>query len=190
MKIKLTDSDKKYLDNSFANGMYVEGYITLKATSGTDVDMGIPYLAFYGDWTKAPLFDLEYFETNADELDDSIAFEDKTMADAYASRPVGGISEDYVNYLGSYYFMQDPQDMVISANKDYIALSNQEGTVHSLRFVWAGLLRNAQQIVITNTDDTTGEVVFETIDYDVRKFYSDGGSIYPANVEIEFDTMD
>ena len=190
VKIKLTDSDKKYLDNSFANGMYVEGYITLKATSGTDVDMGIPYLAFYGDWTKAPLFDLEYFETNADELDDSIAFEDKTMADAYASRPVGGISEDYVNYLGSYYFMQDPQDMVISANKDYIALSNQEGTVHSLRFVWAGLLRNAQQIVITITDDTTGEVVFETIDYDVRKSYGDGGSIYPANVEIEFDTMD
>ncbi len=190
VKITLTDADKKYLDESFANGMYVEGFITLNATSGTDIDMNIPYLAFYGDWTVAPLFDLEYFETNADELDDSISVEDKTMADAYATRPVGGVSEDFVSYLGNYYFLQDPNDMVISANKEYIALSNQEGTVHSLRFVWAGLLRNAQKIVITITDDTTGEVIFETEDTDVRKSYGDGGSIYPANVEIEFDTMD
>ena len=33
-------------------------------------------------------------------------------------------------------------------------------------------------------------MVFETVDTDVRKSYGDGGSIYPANVEIEFDTMD
>ncbi len=190
VKLTLTDQDKKYLDESFENGMYVEGYITLKAKSGTKIDMSVPYLAFYGDWAVAPLFDLDYYETNADELDDSIAVEDKVMADAYASRPVGGVSEDYVSYLGSYYFLQDPDDMIISANRDYIALSNTEGTIHSLRFVWAGLLRNAQRIEIAITDDTTGEVVFETVDTDVRKSYGDGGSIYPANVEIEFDTMD
>ena len=52
------------------------------------------------------------------------------------------------------------------------------------------MLRSAEKIVITITDDTTGEVIFETVDYDVRKSYGDGGSIYPANIEIEFDTMD
>ncbi len=190
VKITLSDSDKQYLNDSFENGMYVEGYITLEAKSGTKIDMSVPYLAFYGDWTVAPLFDLDYYETNADELDDSVAFEDKTMADAYASRPIGGVSEDYVSYLGSYYFLQDPKDMIISANRDYIALSNQEGTIHSLRFVWAGLLRNARKIEIKITDDVTGQVAFETVDDDVRKSYGDGGSIYPANVEIEFDTLD
>ena len=188
--ITLSDEDKAYLDESFANGMYVEGYLTLEASKGTDIDLSVPFLAFYGDWTVAPLFDLEFYDTNADELDDSIAEEDKTKADAYATRPIGGVSEDYVAYLGAYYFLQDPDDMVISASKDYIALSNQEGTIHSLRFVWAGLLRNAERIEISITDDTTGEVVFETVDADVRKSYGDGGSIYPANVEIEFDTMD
>lgn len=188
--ITLSDSDKAYLDESFENGMYVEGFITLTATEGTEVDMSVPYLAFYGDWSVAPMFDLDYYETNADELDDSIPVEDKTMPDAYATRPIGGVSEDYVSYLGSYYFIQDPTDMVISASRDYIALSNQEGTIHSLRFVWAGLLRSAERIEITITDDTTGEVVFETVDTDVRKSYGDGGSLYPANVEIEFDTMD
>ena len=190
VKIALNDADKAYLDASFENGMYVEGYITLTATAGTDVDMSVPYLAFYGDWTKAPMFDKDFYETNADELNDAIDEEDKNKADAYATRPIGGVSDDYVSYLGTYYFLQNPEDMVISANRDYIALSNQEGTIHSLRFVWAGLLRSAAKIVITITDDATGEVIFETVDTDVRKSYGDGGSIYPANIEIEFDTMD
>ena len=188
--VTLSEENKAYLDESFANGMYVEGFVTLENKDKDDVDLSVPYLAYYGDWTKAPLFDRDYYETNKDELDDGISFEDKVMADAYASRPIGGVSEDYVSYLGSYYFLQDPKDMVMSASRDYIALSNREGTIHSLRFVWAGLLRNAQRIEISITDDTTGEVVFETVDTDVRKSYGDGGSIYPANIEIEFDTMD
>ncbi len=191
VKVTLSDADKKYLNASFENGMYVEGFITLEAKSGTKIDLNVPYLAFYGDWTEAPLFDLTYYDTNADELDDGIDDEDKTKADAYATRPVGGVSDDYVSYLGSYYFLQDPDDMVISANENYVALSNQVGTIHSLRFVWAGLLRNAAKIDITITDDITGEVVFEHTETDVRKSYSDGGaSIYPANVEIEFDTTE
>ena len=190
MKITLSDKDKKYLDESFENGMYVEGFVTLTAESGTDIDMNIPYLAYYGDWTVAPLFDLEYYDTHADELDDAIDEEDKTKADAYATRPIGGVSDDYVSYLGCYYFLQDDDDMDISANKNHIALSNQEGTVHSLRYVWAGLLRSAQRIEVKITEDATGEVIFETEDTDVRKSYGDGGSIYPANIEIEFDTMD
>ena len=191
VKITLSDEDKEYLDNSFENGMYVEGFVTLEAKSGTKVDLNVPYLAFYGDWTLAPLFDLTYYDTNADELDDGIDFEDKTMADAYATRPVGGVSDDYVSYLGSYYFLQDPKDIVISANENYVALSNQVGTIHSLRFVWAGLLRNAAKIEFSITDDVTGDVVFEKVENDIRKSYSDGGaSIYPSNVKIEFDTTE
>ena len=189
--VTLGEEDKKYLDESFANGMYVEGFITLTAASGTEIDLSVPYLAYYGDWTVAPLFDLTYFDTNADELDTGIDEEDKTKADAYPTRPVGGVSDDYVSYLGSYYFLQDSDDMVIAANENYIALSNQEGTVHSLRFVWAGLLRNAAKIDISITNATTGEVIFAKTENDVRKSYSDGGaSIYPANIKIEFDTTE
>ena len=188
--ITLSDADKKYLNDSFANGMYVEGFITLDAADESIVDLNVPYLGFYGDWTQAPLFDLDYYQTNADELDDGIDPEDKVMADACATRPIGGLSDDYVNYLGSYYYVQNPNAKVIAANKDFIALSNQEGAVHSLRFVWAGMLRNAERIEITITDDATGEVIFETVEYDVRKSYGDGGSIYPANVDIEFDVAE
>ena len=189
-KITLSADDKKYLDESFENGMYVEGFVTLDAISGTEIDLGVPYLAFYGDWTKAPLFDTDYFETNKDELDDGISQDDKVMADAYPTRPIGGLYSDYVSYLGSYYFQQNPRDEVIAANKDFIALSYSDETVHSFRFVWAGLLRNAAKMVVTITNDTTGEVVFQTEKHDIRKSYGDGGSIYPANIEVEFDTQD
>ena len=188
--VTLGDSDKEYLDSSFENGMYVEGYITLTAASGTDIDLSVPYLAFYGDWTLAPIFDLEYYETHADELDEGISPEDKTMADAYATRPIGGVYDDFVSFLGTYYFLQNPEDIPISADKDHISLSNKEGTIHSLRYVWAGLLRNAAKVDITITNATTGEQIFETTDTDVRKSYGDGGSIYPANIEVEFDTQD
>ncbi len=189
--IKLTDENKKYLDESFENGMYVEGFVNLTATAGTEIDLSVPYLAFYGTWAQAPLFDKDYFETNEDELDDTIPTLDKTLPDAYASRPIGGISEDYVSYLGSYYFLQDPNDKIIAADRDYIAISNTEGTIHSIRFVWMGMLRNAKEIKITITDTSTGEIVFETVEKDVRKSYGDGGSyLYPANVDVEFDASE
>ncbi len=188
--ITLSDENKQYMNDSFENGMYVEGFITLKAAAGTEVSMSVPYLAFYGDWTVAPLFDLDYFQTDADERDDSIPVEDKVLADGYATRPIGGIQGDYVSYLGSYYFLQDPEDMIISAKKEYVALSNQEGTIHSLSYIWAGMLRNAEKVVVTITDDATGEVIYTAVDDFIRKSYGDGGPIRPSNVELDFDTMD
>ncbi len=191
MKITLSDADKKYLDDSFENGMYIEGFVTLKAKDEGSTDLNVPYLAFYGNWNQAPLFDIDYFETNADELNDSIATLDKVLPDAYATRPIGGVSDDYISYLGSYYFVQNPANKIISAKREYIAISNVEGTVHSLRFVWGGQLRNAEEIYITITDDATGEVIFEKTEVSVRKSYGDGGSyIYPTSIEIEFDAKE
>ena len=188
--VTLSDADKQYLDTSFENGMYVEGFVVLDAADESVVDLSVPYLAFYGDWTQAPMFDLDYYATNKDELDDSIDLLDKTLPDAYASRPIGVVEGDYVSYLGSFYFVQDPSRTQISADRKYISLSNQEGSIHELSSVWAGLLRNAAKIVVTVTDDATGEVIYTKENKDVRKSYGDGGSIYPADVKIDFDAYE
>lgn len=191
LTITLSDTDRKYLDDSFANGMYVEGFVKLDAQGEDTVDLGCPFLAFYGDWTRAPMFDLEYFETYKDEIDDAIDFEDKTMPDAYASRPIGSLSGDYVSYLGSFYFLQDPASKKVSANRDFISLSNQTDAINSLEYVWLGMLRGAKEINITITEDSTGEVVFERTEEYIRKSYSDGGpSIYPANLDVEFSAIE
>ena len=188
--ITLSDADKKYMNDSFENGMYVEGFVTLTAKEGTTVNLSAPYLAFYGDWTEAPILDLDYFETNKDELDDSIDLLDKTLPDAYATRPVGRVEGDYVNFMGSYYFVQNPADKKIAADRKYISISNQLGAVNSVEYVWAGLLRNVKEAVITVTDDATGEIVYQTVDKDIRKSYSNGATIYPANIDVKFSAIE
>ncbi len=188
--ITLGDDDKKYLNDSFENGMYVEGFVILTAKEGTTVNLSAPYLAFYGDWTEAPILDLDFYQTNKDELDDSIDLLDKTLPDAYATRPVGRVEGDYVNFMGAYYFVQDPAAKKIAADRKYISISNQEGAVNSVQYVWAGLLRNAKEAVVTVTDDATGEVVFETVDRDIRKSYSNGTTIFPANIDVKFSAIE
>ncbi len=190
VKITLSEKDRKYLDDSFENGMYVEGFVRLNGTTESTVDLGVPYLTFYGDWTKSPLFDIDFYDTNADELDDSIALLDKTLPDAYATRPIGGTNLDYISYLGTYAFDQSPTAKKIAADRKYISLSNHTDSINSLRFVWAGLLRNAAKMEVTITDDATGEVIFATTDYDLRKSYGDGGPIAPSNVDIEFSAIE
>ena len=188
--ITLTDENKKYIDDSFENGMYVEGFLTFAANEGTATDLSVPYLAFYGDWTQAPIMDTDFFETNKDELDESIDLLDKTLPDAYASRPVGGLYDDYISYAGAYYYKQKPGTTLISADRKYIAFSNQKYGVNSLRSIYAGMLRNAERVEVVITDDVTGEVVFTTTEYGIRKSRSMGSGHAPASVDVEFSMLD
>ena len=165
LTIRLGESDKEYLNRLngkkdeagndeliFENGMYIEGYITLTPTAGTEISLSVPYLGFFGDWTEAPLFDLEYFETDKDDHDASLDVDKKTLPDAYATTPVGGLYNDYISYLGSYYFVQDPSTTQISADKKYIALTNQEGETGGVNYIYgiyAGMLRAAKRVHMT-----------------------------------------
>ena len=59
LKITLSEADKQYINESFEYGMYVEGFVKMEAASGTSVSLNVPLLAFFGDWTEAPIFDEE-----------------------------------------------------------------------------------------------------------------------------------
>lgn len=67
--VTVTGEGRKMLAQ-FPNGSYVEGFVTLTQVAAdgsalTDpIDLGLPFLAFYGDWTKAPIMDsTDYWET-------------------------------------------------------------------------------------------------------------------------------
>ena len=194
LRIVLSDEDKKYLDDSFAHGMYVEGFITLDASSGTDVDMSIPMLAFYGDWTEAPIFDEEFYDTNPDELNAGLDPEDKLMADAYATRAVGGLYDDYILTLGSYAFTQDPASTQIAASKEHIAISNYRdgaaSAVNSVEYIWAGLLRNAKEVDISIVEDSTGREIFSRTAYNQYKSHNTGAAIVQSSIDVEFSALE
>ena len=194
VKITLSDEDKAYMDKSFKYGMYVEGYITMKAVSGTTVDMNVPMLAFYGDWTEAPIFDEEYYDTHKDEINAGLDPEDKLMEDAYATRIYGGLYSEYIGTLGTYYFEQNPAATQIAADKDKISLSNQEGesngSLNSIYSIAAGLLRNVKEWNLTIVEETTGKVIFEKTGHNQRKCISQGSTIYQSSMDIDFSVLE
>lgn len=199
IKLSLSQEAKTYLKDSFEHGMYVEGFIKLKPTTETvgnkkGVQLSVPFLAFFGDWTEAPIFDEEYFDTNKDEVDQGIDPEDKIMEDAYATRVYGSLYSDYIAYLGSYYFVQDPSKPAIAADKDHISISNLEGesnfAINSIASIPAGLLRNVKEANITIVEDSTGEEVFNVTKYNLRKSYSAGGGIAPSTIGVNFSTLE
>ncbi|MBQ2932793.1 MAG: S8 family serine peptidase [Clostridia bacterium] len=54
--LDLSAVDTDTLENVFANGFFVDGFITLTPQDTSFATLSIPFMGFYGDWTKAPIF--------------------------------------------------------------------------------------------------------------------------------------
>lgn len=186
--IRLTEEEKAYLDENFANGMYVEGFVCLKdASLGNAVDLNIPWLAFYGDWLDAPVFDASSFEVSDSYFDDSVDEEDKLVADVYETTPVAKYyNGTYYMPLGEYIFIQPEGAEQMKKSTDKVALSYSEYASHELYAVYCGLLRSAKAMEFEVVDVLTGEVVYEKTEYNIRKSYGAGsGSSYPGAALME-----
>lgn len=178
--ISLTDAEKKYIRESFINGIYVEGFVVLESQNEDEIDLSIPFLAFFGDWTKAPLFDKTYFEVESEAHDGSIDDEDKLKADYYATTPLGTYYYSYIIPLGTYvYEIDETKYDPIPATEDKAAIGYNLETINGITTVYAGLLRNAKKMTTVIKNASTGEVVYEHIKFDEHKAYF-GGSIIPG----------
>ncbi len=193
--ISLSNSAKKYIDDSFKNGMYVEGFVSLQAKGETKVTIGLPYLAFYGDWTAAPMFDYDTYEIAESEADTGIDPEDKLKASAAATRPLGlYFDEKYILELGSYIYDMAESDVKIYPEREKAAVSMfdipNNRTISELYMVYAGLLRSAAYMDIEVTDALTGEVVFGKREENVGKSYANGGSNVGARIMLEINPLE
>lgn len=176
----LTDADKQYIDSKFIYGMYVEGFAKLTPADADKVELSIPFLAFYGDWTEAPMFDKDYYEVESESHNNAIDDEDKIKADYIATTPYGSYYYNYLIPLGAYLYtidenLYDP----IPATRDHAAVSNFLGSIDGIAAVYAGLLRGAKTMTFTITNKVTGEVVYEHVDHNAQKAHSSGGTPVP-----------
>ncbi len=189
--LQLTDDEKKYIDKNFENGMYVEGFITLNnltATGEAAVNLSIPFLAFYGDWLKAPMFDKTYYEVEKDRVDVSISEKDKTKADMYATTPYGKYGLYYIIPLGGYIYEIDQSKYdLIGADVDKAAISNDaDSAIYQLYSIYTGMLRGAKELTMTITDASTGKVVYELTTYNNKKATYYNGRTMPYNHNYDF----
>lgn len=142
--IKLTKDDKNYLDTNFENGMYVDGFVQLDGK----IDLSIPFLAFYGNWSDSSMFD--HFDGMA-----ALAGDEEQVA-------YNGIS--LTNYL-TYQFAGDSKSYYFQPNmyvddEEYIADRNAISSLSGDKFGAFNftLIRNAASLSTSVTNAETGEV--------------------------------
>lgn len=138
--ITLSDADKKYLDDSFANGMYIDGFVYLKG----DVDLSIPMLAFYGNWADASMFEHIHPLNPTDE--------DYT----YSGVDVTNVFVDSDGYiLGGNSFADDDEYL-----PERNAISSEFGNISTAYFT---LIRNSVNTKVVVQDKNTKEV-YKSVD--------------------------
>ena len=187
--ITLSAEDKSYLNATFENGMYVEGFLTFTSTEENGVDLNAPFLAFYGNWGDAPIFDLDYYEVETEAHNDAIDDEDKIKADYYATTPLGSYYYDYIIPLGSYvYTMDETKYNAIPATQEKAAISYYADSISGIYGVFAGLLRGAKELSIQIVDTSTGEVVWEDVEYNCYKSHF-SGSPRPYSSHFDLPTV-
>ena len=193
VKIQLSNADKQYLNDNFKNGMYVEGYVRLESANANGIDLGIPYLAFYGDWTDAPMLDVSAYEVGASAADDSVLAEDKLTADVYGTLPYAGFASETSSTGISYWGMGQFSYIVASGyteplpQEKYASLTNNKQGNYLFYAVSAGLLRGAKQVNMEIRDSSTGELIWSDIKYNARKSFSQGGDQVGGYIPIELD---
>lgn len=127
--VRLSDADRAYLAK-FPNGIYVEGFVEL--TNNDDPALSVPFLGFYGDWTKAPIFEDADIYNGLDEK-------------MYATNVAGVYAMMYVVKLGMYPFVvpEGYDTPSTSADKICVDLGGGNG-VSNLYYLQAGLLLRGQ----------------------------------------------
>ena len=185
-KLSLSAEDKSYLNSTFENGMYVEGFLTFDNIEEKGVDLNAPFLAFYGSWGEAPIFDLDYYEVETEAHNGAIDDDDKIKADYFATTPLGAYYYDYMIPLGSYVYKMDESEYdPIPATRERAAVSYYANCISGIYGVYAGLLRGAKELEIKVVNTTTGEVVFEETQYNCYKAHYGGGPMgYMAKLDL------
>lgn len=161
VSVSLTQANNEYL-NRFENGTYIEGFVTLTPSSGTQPTLSIPYMGFYGDWTKAPIID-------ATDYGDMLNGEAE-WSQAYVNTAASNSLEGTVNtYLG---------DNPYHSGESYLAARNAispngDDYMDTLSFVYTGLLRNVKNLHYEIKDASTNEVYYEDdVEYETKSVYS------------------
>lgn len=196
--LTLSDAEKKYIKNTFKNGMFVEGFLTLESKTAGQCSLNLPYLGFFGDWESAPMLDYDCYEI-AEFLQDA-SYDDvsRPKEQVWATQAFASYyNSRYVIPLGSYVYLQDENAEQIYTDMEHAAIScfnefvgdGEKGnhmTTWRMKSLYAGLLRNAELVTydVYNTD--TGEIVKSDNVYRVNKAVSGGGSAIPAQVLLEF----
>lgn len=158
--VRLTEEEKAVLDSLFENGIFVEGFVSLM--NDEVPDLGLPMLAFYGDWTKAPIFDSN---TWLDDPQDGERVDNNETT--WGTNLFGSCiiyKGEVINYMN---LGQNPYDPFSTENQlvyheENITISpDGNGYFDKIDDPVLYQLRNARFFVLKVVDKNTGEIYFQ-----------------------------
>lgn len=138
--VTLSEADRAYFAENYANGCYVEGYIYATDPKGVNAELSAPLVAYYGAWTDASMFD-KY-----------ILMEDYSDPDAY---PYVGATNVNAIAVDGYYQTANPY----AADGTFLEDRTSISTSSRINGTYATLIRNAGGNLYTEISNAdTGEV--------------------------------
>lgn len=153
VKVQLSQEDRAWLDTHYPNGGYVEGFVYFQDADENGVDLSLPYMGFYGDWTSAPVFDTAFWYDPSFWRQDAAGQVNGTQYYTVFWTDLAGTS--YVLGFNPYMgfdpdFVYDPARNVISPNHD--------GLNDNIDTMYLSMARNAKLVTVDYEDAETGEV--------------------------------
>ena len=171
ISLTLTEKGKQNLSRDFPNGIFVEGFITLTPTGGGEtVALSLPFMGFYGDWSKAPLFDATAYSGEEPNVTDM-------WLGAFDNRTGGGYQLGTPLYGSAYSFF----------DADKIAINGD--TSQNVTAVCA-LLRNADTLTFSVTDSEDALVYTETTKQANKSYYYNNQTFYTPMAKKGFIPVD
>ncbi len=158
VSIKLSEEDKAYMDAHYENGIYVDGFVRAYAEGEDGVDLSLPFMGFYGGWKEAPVFDTGWYYEDPETVEFN-----RYMHVVFAT--LGG-GTNYAGLGMNPYVTEDPyspEHNVLSPNGD-----NYYDYVPE---IYVSMMRSAEILDFTWTDDATGEELFYEYYAYARKSY-------------------
>ena len=144
-----------YVADNTPNGTFLDGFVRFASKTDGQPDLGVPYLGFYGDWGKAPIFD---------------AFASEGGAHTRASAIVNGKTGDSLGYnplvkAADRTGKPNPQRYVISrsaASGAPTVLEPRTGTLRSVHSLTSTYTNEAGEMVFSVTNHRNWKSVYLT----------------------------
>ena len=144
-----------YVADNTPNGTFLDGFVRFASKTASQPDLAVPYLGFYGDWGKAPIFD---------------ALASAGGAHTRASEIVNGATGDSLGYnplikVADRTGKPNPQRYVISrsaASGAPTVLEPRTGTLRSVHTLTSTYMNEAGETVFSVTNHRNWKSIYLT----------------------------
>ena len=141
----------------FTNGFYIDGFIRFENTEGAIPPVGIPFMGFYGDWTKASIFDTTIYDDGGSKL--------SSVASSLLYTTVSGSKSTLGNNgNGSY-------------KAEYIGLSPNGDGINDIIGVQLALMRTTASLSSVVVDASGKTKSTKSLTTNINKFRSYSGTL-------------